>query len=128
MSTNTYIVTTTTAVDAVELAEFCAVRGVRIEKKGLGAILVSASMSEDYLKPSKAMKAFCGPEWANKHGLIQPKVALERVIKMIERNTGIIVSDIVYLPESVREALATQLTSVLVSDLPDLVNACFARA
>jgi hypothetical protein len=127
MSTNTYIVTTSTAVDAVELTEFCAVRGIPIEKKGLGAILLSASMPEEYLKPTKAMKAFCGPEWANKHGLIQPKAALERVIKTIERNSGIIVSDIVYLPEPVREALATQLTSVLVSDLPDLVKNSFAR-
>jgi hypothetical protein len=125
MASNIFIVTAPTARQVAELAEFCAERGIQLEQKGATAITVPAVMSEEYLKPSKAMKTFCGSEWANKHGLLQPKAALELVIKTIQRCGLLMTSDMVQLNESLQYALNTQLSSTRLSDLPDLVNACF---
>lgn len=122
---NTFSVTTKTASEAAELAEFCAVRGIRLEQKEAAAIAVPAVMSEEYLKPCEPMKRFCGPEWANKHGLVQPRAALELVIKTIQRGGLQMTSEMVRLNDSLRCALGTHLSSVLVADLPELVNASF---
>ena len=122
---NTFTVTTKTASEATELAEFCAARGIVMEKRQIAVISVPAAMSEEYLKPSEPMKRFCGPEWANKHGHVQPKAALELVVKTIQRGGLLMTSEMVQLNEPLQCALNTHLSSVLVSDLPDLVNASF---
>lgn len=127
MQANIYTVTTKTALEATALAEFCAAHGISIEQKDVPAITVSAAMSEEYLKPSKAMKVFCGPHWANRDGLVQPKAALGLVINTLKRCNLTMSNDIVRLNESLQHALTTELNSVLVSELPDLVNACFTR-
>lgn len=122
---NTFTVTVKSVSETIELFEFCAARGFALEGKA-PAITVPTAMSENYMKPSEAMKKFCGPEWANKYGLIQPKAALELVIKTIQRGGGILItSEMVQLNDALRYALNTQLGSVLISDLPQLVNACF---
>ena len=122
---NTFSVTVKSASDAAELFEFCAARGIALEEKAAAPITVPVVMSEEYLKPSGPMKTFCGPEWANKHGLVQPKAALELVIKTIQRGGLQMTSEMVRLNDSLRCALGTHLSSVLVADLPELVNASF---
>jgi hypothetical protein len=122
---NSFIVTTHTASAAAELAEFCAAHGMSLEKKGPPLIAVPAVMSEEYLKPSKALKVFCGSEWANKYGLLQPKAALELIINTIQRCGLLMTSEMVQLNESLQCALNTHLSSIRLCDLPDLVNACF---
>ena len=125
MRANTYSITTNTALEAAALAEYCAAHGITMEQKEAPVITVSAPMSEEYLKPSKPMKVFCGPHWANRDGLVQPKAALGLVINTIQRCNLKMSNDIVCLNEALQHALTTELNSVLVSDLPDLVNACF---
>ena len=127
MQANIYTVTTKTAVEAAALAECCAAHGITVEQKDVPVITVSAPMSEEYLKPSGPMKTFCGPHWANREGLVQPKAALGLVINAIQRCNLKMSNDIVCLNESLQHALTTELNSVLVSELADLVNACFTR-
>jgi hypothetical protein len=125
MPAKIFTVTTTSVTQTAELAEFCRVNSIQLEQKAAAPITVPVVMSEEYLKPSEAMKRFCGPEWANKHGLVQPKAALELVINTIQRGGLQIATDMVRLNETLQCALATQLSSVMVSDLADLVNASF---
>jgi len=124
---NTFSVTVKCASEAAELFEFCAARGITLEEKAAVPITVPVVMSEEYLKPSGPMKRFCGPERANKYGLVQPKAALELVINTIQRSGLQLANDMVRLNESLQHALGTQLSSVMVADLAELVNATFTR-
>ena len=128
MPANIFTVTTTSLTQKAELVKCCQVNGIQLEQKGVSFITVPVVMSEEYLKPSGPMKTFCGPEWANKHGLIQPKAALELVINTIQRGGLQMTNEMVRLNETLQDALSTQLSSVMVSDLADLVNASFIRS
>ena len=125
MSYSSVSVTTRTPDEHRELVDFCEARNLRY----LEDVLINLSeLDETYRKPTKALKTFCGSEWANAKGLLQPKVAVELILRTARRLNLDRAGGVIELNETLKDALGTTDTSILLSTLPTRVGALFTDA
>lgn len=125
MSYSSVIVTTRNPYEHRDLVDFCEARNLTYVED----ILINLStLDENYRKPTKALKAFCGPENANSKGLIQPKAALELILRTAHRLNLDRAGGIIELNDTLKDVLATEETSILLSSLPSRVSALFTSA
>ena len=104
------------------LAEFCRAHDLPYQVE---SSIDSSKLDENYRKPTKAMKEFCGSEYQNPIGLIQPKAVVELVIRTARR-LGLDKADgVIELNSVLQEVLDTRESSVLVSTLPSRIEALF---
>jgi hypothetical protein len=102
--------------------EFCHAHGLDYEVE---VSMDLTQLDEAYKKPTKALKAFCGKEYGNSKGLIQPKAAIQLILSTAKRLNLNHTGGILELDETLREVLNTTETSILLSSLPSRVNALF---
>lgn len=125
MSYSSVTVTTKSPYEHRDLVDFCEARNLQYVED----VLINLSeLDETYRKPTKALKAFCGPEWANSKGLIQPKQAVELILRMARRLNLDRAGGIIELNDTLKDVLDTTETSILLSTLPSRVGALFSDA
>jgi hypothetical protein len=125
MSYSSVSVTTRTPDEHRELVDFCEARNLHY----LEDVLINLSeLDGTYRKPTKALKSFCGSEWANAKGLVQPKVAVELILRTARRLNLDRAGGVIELNETLKDALGTTDTSILLSTLPSRVGALFTDA
>lgn len=125
MSYSSVTVTTKSPYEHRDLVDFCEARNLQYVED----VLINLSELDDtYRKPTKALKAFCGPEWANSKGLLQPKQVVELILRMARRLNLDRAGGIIQLNDTLRDALGTTETSILLSTLPSRVSALFTDA
>lgn len=108
-----------------DLVDFCEARNLKYVED----VLINLSGLDDtYRKPTKALKAFCGTEWANSKGFIQPKVAVELILTTARRLNLDRTGGIIGLNDTLKEVLSTDESSILLSSLPTRVAALFSDA
>ena len=100
------------------LIDFCEARNLKFVEE----ISIDFSQLEDtYKKPTKALKAFCGSEWANSSGLLQPKIAVELILRTARRLNLDKAGGIIELNETLQDVLQTTESSILTTSLPSRV-------
>ena len=125
MSYSSVTVTTKSPYEHRDLVDFCEARNLQYVED----VLINLSELDDtYRKPTKALKAFCGPEWANSKGLLQPKQVVELILRMARRLNLDRAGGIIQLNDTLRDALGTTETSILLYTLPSRVSALFTDA
>ena len=108
-----------------DLVDFCEARNLSyVEDISINF----AELDETYKKPTKALKAFCGPEHANSKGLLQAKTAVEVILRTARRQNLDRAGGIIQLNETLQEVLQTTETSILLSSLPSRVSALLTDA
>jgi hypothetical protein len=85
-------------------------------------------LDDTYKKPTKALKTFCGPENANRRGHIKAKAAVEIILRTARRLGLDKAGGIIELNDTLRDALSTTDSSILLSSLPSRVNALLTDA
>ena len=125
MSYSSVTVTTKSPYEHRDLVDFCESRNLKYVED---VLINLAALDETYRKPTKALKNFCGAQWANSKGLLQPAVAVDLILRRardlnLDRAGGII-----ELNATLQEVLNTTETSILLSSLPGRVNALFLDA
>lgn len=124
MSYSSVNITTTSPYEHKLIIDFCASQNLHYVED----ILINLSELDDtYRKPTKALKAFCGAEWANSRGLIQPKSAVQLILATARRLHLDRAGGIIQLNETLKEVLRTTETSILLSSLPSRVAALFTE-
>lgn len=108
-----------------DLIDFCEARNLHYEEE---VIINFSALDDTYRKPTKALKTFCGSEWANSKGLIQPKAAVELILRTARRLNLDRAGGVIELNETLQEVLHTTETSILLSSLPIRVGALFTDA
>ncbi len=125
MSYSSVKISLDTLHDHRELLDFCNARNLRyVEEININL----SGLDESYRKPTKALKTFCGVEWANSKGLLQPKVAVQRILATARRQNLDRAGGIIELNDTLKEVLATDESSILLSSLPTRVAAQFSDA
>jgi len=125
MSYSSVTVTTRTPYEHRDLVDFCEARNLQYVED----ILINLSeLDESYRKPTKALKIFCGSEWANSKGLLQPKIAVELILRTARRLNLDRAGGIIELNETLKDVLNTTETSILLSSLTSRVAALFTDA
>lgn len=125
MSYSSVTVTTRTPCEHGDLVRFCESSGLQFVED----ILINLStLDEEYRKPTKALKTFCGSEWANSKGLLQPKMAAELILRTARRLNLDRAGGVIELNDSLKEVLRTTETSILLSTLPSRISALFTDA
>jgi hypothetical protein len=108
-----------------DLVDFCEARNLTYVED----ILINfAELDETYKKPTKALKVFCGSEWANAKGLLQAKVAVELILRTARRLNLDRAGGIIQLNETLQDVLQTTETSILTTSLPSRVAALLTDA
>jgi hypothetical protein len=125
MSYSSVAVTTRNPCEHLELVEFCETRNLQYVEE---VLINLSSLDEVYRKPTKALKTFCGSEWANSKGLLQPKVAAELILRTARRLKLDRAGGVIELNDSLKEVLLTTESSILLSTLPSRVGALFTDA
>lgn len=124
MSYSSVTITTKSPYEHRDLVDFCEARNLQYVED----VLINLSeLDEKYRKPSKALKAFCGSEWATSKGLIQPKQAIELILRTARR-LNLERGSIIELNDTLKDVLGTTETSILLSTLPSRVAALFTDA
>jgi len=125
MSYSSVTVTTKSPYEHRDLVDFCEARNLQYVED----ILINLSGLDDtYRKPTKALKAFCGPENANSKGLLQPRVAVEVILRMARRLNLDRAGGVIELNDALKDVFGTSDTSILLSSLPSRVGALFTDA
>jgi hypothetical protein len=125
MSYSSVTVTTKSPYEHRDLVDFCESRNLKYVED----VLINLSeLDEKYRKPTKALKAFCGPQSANSKGLLQPMVAVDLILRTARRLNLDRVGGVIELNETLQEVLNTTETSVLISSLPSRVAVLFTDA
>ena len=100
------------------LIDFCEARNLKFVEE---ISIDFSQLDNTYKKPTKALKTFCGSEWANPKGHLQPKIALELILRTARRLNLDRAGGIIQLNETLQEVLQTTETSILTSSLPSRV-------
>jgi hypothetical protein len=104
------------------LAEFCRTHALPYQVE---SFLDSSKLDDNYRKPTRAIKEFCGSEYQAPSGLIQPKAVVELIIRTARR-LGLDKADgVIELNSLLQGVLNTTESSVLVSTLPARIDALF---
>jgi len=125
MSYSSVHVTLKNPYEHKDLIDFCEARNLSYVED----ILIDfPDLDETYKKPTKALKAFCGAEWANSKGLLQAKVAVELILRTARRLHLDRAGGVIQLNETLQDLLQTTETSILTSSLPARVGALLTDA
>ena len=120
MSYSSVHITTISPYEHRDLVDFCEARNL----KYIEEILISFDhLDETYRKPTKALKAFCGSEWADAKGRLTLKSAVQLILRTAKRLGLDKAGGLIELNENLQEILQTTETSILISTLPSRVNA-----
>jgi hypothetical protein len=108
-----------------DLVDFCEARNLQYVEE---IAIDFSQLDETYKKPTKALKAFCGPERANSKGLLQSKMVVEILLHTAHRLHLDRAGGIIELNETLQEVLQTTETSILTTSLPSRVAALLTDA
>jgi hypothetical protein len=108
-----------------DLVDFCEARNLQYVEQ---ISIDFSELDEKYKRPTKALKAFCGPENANSKGLLQGKAAVEVILRMVRRLNLDRAGGVIELNETLQEVLQTTETSILTGSLPGRVAALLSDA
>lgn len=108
-----------------DLVDFCEARNLQYVEE---ISIDFSQLDETYKKPTKALKAFCGPERANSKGLLQAKMAVEVILHTAHRLNLDRAGGIIQLNETLQDVLETTESSILTTSLPSRVAALLTDA